>query len=328
LARAAEKLYWMARYLERAENTARLINSSTHVLLDLPLGATFGWASLTEIAGLDDLFLQHYPEPGEEASMRFMIADERNPSSIFSCVQGARENMRTLREVLPAEMWELVNSLYLYVRDNAEIACRTRRDRYMILNSVIERRHAIVGLFSGAMAHDLPYYLIKLGRSIERADMTTRILDLNSAVQFPQDEVAHDALKRRVWMSMLNSLSAYQTYRRLVSMHVHSSEVVGFLLHDMRFPRSVEHCLAEMGECLKQMPKSQQLQQMVALLKHKISQHQTDNLDAVALHEYLDLLQCDLGEVHNALIQNYFHAYQDAVPKTLPTQREMGFAEQ
>jgi uncharacterized alpha-E superfamily protein len=96
----------------------------------------------------------------------------------------------------------------------------------------------------------------------------------------------------------------------------------------MRFPRSVEHCLAEMGECLKQMPKSQQLQQMVALLKHKISQHQTDNLDAVALHEYLDLLQCDLGEVHNALIQNYFHAYQEAVPKSLPTQREMGFAEQ
>jgi uncharacterized alpha-E superfamily protein len=194
LARAAEKLYWMARYLERAENTARLINNTTHVLLDLPFGASLGWSNLTEVAGLDSLFKQTYPEADEEATMRFLIEDASNPSSIFSCVQHARENTRTLREVLPSEMWERINSLFLYVREHAASACRSRRERYLMLDNVIEQRNAIVGLVSGTMARDLAYQLIKLGRNIERADMTTRILDLNSAIHFPQDSVLRNAL--------------------------------------------------------------------------------------------------------------------------------------
>ena len=327
LARVAENLYWMARYLERAENTARLINSTTHVLLDLPLGASFGWANLIEIAGLDNMFHQHYPDANEEAIMRFLIEDDRNPSSILSCVQYARENTRTLREELPAEMWERINSLYLYVRKNAAIASRSRRDRYMVLNSVIEQRHAIVGLFSGTMGHDLAYQIIKLGRNIERADMTTRILDLNSAVQLPQDSVLHETIMERIWMSTLNSLSAYQAYRHLVSMHVRSRAVINFLIGDIRFPRSVEHCLSEIESCLKLMPKSQHLQNIVAQLRHKISQRHTGELGAVALHEYLDLLQAELGKIHDLLTYHYFHAYREELPSALPNRAESEFAE-
>lgn len=326
LARVAENLYWMARNLERAENTARLINSTTHVLLDLPYGATFGWKNLAEIAGLDDLFAQSYPEANEESIMRFLIEDERNPSSIFACVRYARENTRTLREVLPAEMWERINSLYLYVRQNAQAACSNRRERYMVLNEVIQQRHAIVGLFSGTMPHDDVYQLIKLGRNIERADMTTRILDLHSAIRFPDESVVREALVERIWMSTLDSLSAYQTYRRLVSMHVRSNDAIRFLLQDMRFPRSVSHCLGEMEAGFRLMPRSQQLQQLTALLRLKIAQHDSDDLDAVALHEYLDLLQMQLGEIHDALTQNYFHAWQGAVPQ--PALEAAGFAQQ
>ncbi|MDD5472493.1 MAG: alpha-E domain-containing protein [Sideroxydans sp.] len=328
LARVAENLYWMARNLERAENTARLINSTTYVLLDLPHGATFGWKNLAEIAGLDDLFARIYPEANEESIMRFLIEDERNPSSIFACVRYARENTRTLREVLPAAMWERINSLYLYVRQHAQAACSNRRERYMVLNEVIQQRHAIVGLFSGTMPHDDVYQLIKLGRNIERADMTTRILDLHSAISFPNDSVVREALVERIWMSTLDSLSAYQTYRRLVSMHVRSNDAIRFLLQDMRFPRSVSHCLGEMEAGFRLMPRSQQLQQLTALLRLKIAQHDSDDLDSVALHEYLDLLQMQLGEIHDALTQNYFHAWQGAVPQTIQTQEEAGFAQQ
>jgi uncharacterized alpha-E superfamily protein len=328
LARVAENLYWMARNLERAENTARLINSTTYVLLDLPHGATFGWRNLAEIAGLDDLFAKTYPEANEESIMRFLIEDEANPSSIFACVRYARENTRTLREVLPAEMWERINSLYLYVRENAQAACQSRRERYIILNEIIQQRHAIVGLFSGTMPHDDGYQLIKLGRNIERADMTTRILDLHSAISFPEDSVVREALVERIWMSTLDSLSAYQTYRRLVSMHVRNEDAVRFLLQDMRFPRSVAHCLSEMEACFRLMPKSQQLQQLTALLRLKISQHDTSKLDAVALHEYIDLLQMQLGEIHDALLQNYFHAWQDGVLPSGQAQGEIEFAQQ
>lgn len=327
LARAAENLYWMARYLERAENTARLINSTTHVLLDLPLGASFGWTNLIEIAGLENHFSRNYPDANEEAIMRFLIEDTRNPSSILSCVQYARENTRTLREVLPAEMWERINSLYLYVRDNAGLACRSRRDRYMVLNNVIEQRHAIVGLVSGTLAHDFAYQIIKLGRNIERADMTTRILDLNSAVQFPEDSVLHEPLMERVWMSTLNSLSAYQNYRRLISMNVSGNAVFNFLLGDMRFPRSVVHCLSEIESCIKLLPRSQQLQQIVAQLRSKIAQRNTEDLGTLAMHEYLDVLQADLAEVHSAVTQNYFHAWHGDGAGIKTDQSEFAFAQ-
>jgi uncharacterized alpha-E superfamily protein len=325
LARAAGNLYWMARYLERAENTARLINSTTHVLLDLPLGASFGWANLIVVAGLDELFKKNYPQANEESIMRFLIEDNRNPGSILSCVQYARENTRTLREVLPAEMWERINSLFLNVRENASTACRSRRDRYMVLNHIIEQRQAIVGMVSGTMSHDVAYQIIKLGRNVERADMTTRILDLNSAVQFPQDSVLQEALMERIWMSTLNTLSAYQTYRRLVSMQVRSSDVINFLLGDMRFPRSVEHCLGEIESCLKLLPKSQQLQQLVAQLRLKISQRQTDGLSANALHNYLDNLQAELAEIHDALTHCYFHTSHDGSQLVKSSQTEITF---
>jgi len=314
LARVAKNLYWMARYLERAENTARLINSTTLVLLDLPPGASFGWVNLIEIAGLDNMFQQHYPKATEEAIMRFLIEDERNPSSILSCVQFARENTRTLREELPAEMWEHINSLYLYVRQNAKIATRNRRDRYMVLNSVIEQRHAIIGLFSGTMGHDLAHQLIKLGRNIERADMTTRILDLNSVVKLPKDSVMHETLMERIWMSTLNSLSAYQSYRSLVNIHVRSRDVINFLVGDKRFPRSVEHCLSEIDSCFRQMPRSQHLLHIVAQLRHRIKQRHTGDLNALALHEYLDLLQVEMANIHDVLTYHYFHAYLDDPP--------------
>lgn len=311
LARAAENLYWMARYLERAENTARLINSTTNLLLDLPRGASFGWSNLIEIAGLDNLFKENYPDANEEAIMRFLIEDKQNPSAILTCVQYARENTRTLRELLPGEMWERVNSLYLYVRDNSSMACSSRRDRYIILNNIIEQRHAIVGLFAGTMPHDFSYQLIKLGRNVERADMTTRILDLNSAIEMPQDALMDESLMEPVWINTLNALSAYQAYRHLVSMHVRSGAVLKFLLGDMRFPRSVEHCLSEIEGCFRLMPRSQRLQQITVQLRHKIAQHHTSKLSSLALHEYLDVLQSDLGTIHNALTEQYFCPWKD-----------------
>jgi uncharacterized alpha-E superfamily protein len=328
LARAAENLYWMARYLERAENTARLINSTTHVLLDLPPGASFGWANLVEVAGLDELFETKYPAATEEATMRFLIEDANNPSSICSCVQYARENTRGLREVLPAEMWERINTLYHFVREHAPGACRSRRERYLVLDAIIEKRHAIIGMVAGTMARDTAFHIIRLGRNIERADMTTRILDLNSAVQFPQDSVLHETLMARVWKSTLDSLSAYQSYRRLVNMHVRSDAVIGFLLRDMRFPRSVEHCLSEMESAYSQLPRSQQLLQLTARLRHKVAQRVTDHFDAVALHEYLDLLQKELGEINDALAANYFHAFQADLKQLGKGQTEIVFADQ
>ena len=186
LSRVAENLYWMPRYLERAENTARLINATTHVLLDLaPAGRSFGWAVLIKVAGDWIRCSASIIRGHDEASiMRFLINDEHNPSSILSCMRCARENSRTLREVLPPVAWERINSLYLLVnRRSADAVDRTRR--YPLLDEVIERRQAVIGLLSDSMSHDVAFQFIKLGRYLERADMTTRILDINAAVLVP-----------------------------------------------------------------------------------------------------------------------------------------------
>jgi uncharacterized alpha-E superfamily protein len=139
--------------------------------------------------------------------------------------------------------------------------------------------------------------------------------------------VLHEAIMERIWKSTLDSLSAYQTYRRLISMHVRGSEVINFLLKDMRFPRSVEHCLSEIESCLKLMPISQQMQQIVAQLRHKIAQRHTDSLNTIALHEYLDRLQAELGEIHDALNHRYFHAYHEDSPPVESIRAEIEFSQ-
>ncbi len=155
LSRVAENLYWLGRYLERAENTARFINSTTQVLLDLPRDAAFGWDVLLKVAGLDEIFSEHYPQADEDSIVRFLVGDEKNPSSILSGIHNARENARTVREVLPMELWERINSLYLYARDNASRASEGRGPRIEVLQGVIGRRESIIGLLIGSMSQDI-----------------------------------------------------------------------------------------------------------------------------------------------------------------------------
>ena len=211
----------MARYLERAEDTARLINATTMMLIDMPRGASFGWEALLTVAGLDELFNTHYEEATETAVMSFLIQDECNPSSIFACISMARENTRSFREVLPRESWEWVNELYLYARTHLTKAL-DRRKRFEVLTEIIRRRQAVVGLLSGTMSRDEAFQFLRIGRNIERADMTTRTLDVSYALNLPREDSQYYDL---IWMSTLNALSAYQMYRKDIKLGVHCADV-------------------------------------------------------------------------------------------------------
>lgn len=317
LSRVAESLYWMARYLERAENTARFINSTTQVLLDLPRGASFGWDALLKVAGLDALYCQHYGLPNESDLMRFLILDERNPSSIVASIHSARENTRTFREVLPMEIWERINGLYLYIRDNAGRAAQGRSQRWEVLDGVIERRQSIIGLLSGSMSHDLAYQFLKLGRNVERADMTTRIIDVNSVVRLPQDAAAAELARERLWMSTLNALSSYQMYRQHVGVRVAGPAVARFLLTDPHFPRTVRHCLGEIENCLCDLINYEEPLRAARHAWKRLGSMDLDGFTPESLHEGLDLLQGDLAELHDVIARQYFTLYQ---PSSLPEQ--------
>ena len=303
LARVAENLYWMARYLERAEDTARLINATTIMLIDMPRGASVGWEALLTVAGLDEQFKKHYDEATETAVMSFLIQDERNPSSIFACIRMARENTRSFREVLPRESWEWVNELYLYAKAHMNQAL-DRRKRLEVLTEIIRRRQAVVGLLSGTMSRDEAFQFLRLGRNVERADMTSRVLDVSYALNLPREGSQYYDL---IWMSALKALSAYQMYRRHVSIRAQGSKVLAFLLSDPKFPRSVRHCLNEMRAALDELPGDKPLRTLRGI------QAGLDNADFRALakaglHDYCDTLQAGLAELSGDIADTYFRA--------------------
>jgi uncharacterized alpha-E superfamily protein len=313
LSRVAESLYWMTRYLERAENTARLINATTQLLLDLPRGASFGWDVMLKVTGLDPEIQALYAGHDEASIMRVLVNDERNPGSIVSCIRSARENCRTLREVLPRLAWERINALYLFTNERAHAIERTQR--YRILEEVIERRQAVIGLLSDCMSHDVAYQFIVLGRNIERADMTTRIIDIHAAVVVPGRPAsagAEDPAISLLWMGVLKSLHAYQMYRRHVSVHVRTAEVVNYLLKDPQFPRTVRHCMDEMNTCLAALPHNERPLQLLRVAQRRLNAMQVESLVPSVRHEYLDAVQTDIAAIHEQIAAEYFQMHEPA----------------
>ena len=170
----------MARYIERAENTARLVNTYHFLLLDLPRGTRVGWDILPVITGGYNQFSERYQRHDERNTVKFLLADSNNPSSLINSIAFARENCRTSREVLPGHAWEQLNELKLYA--DARIGdALPRRGRFSILTEIIHRCQQLTGLLAGTMTHDHAYDFIRIGRNLERADMTTRIIDVAAA---------------------------------------------------------------------------------------------------------------------------------------------------
>ena len=182
LSRVAESLYWFGRYVERAENIVRIVDVNAKLLLDLPRGIAPGWEPLIAITGSREEYLERFSGFDERDVLRFLIGDEDNPGSLLSSLLLARENARTMRDYLPREAYELANELYLYARDELS-AGLSRRGRYGYLKHIQRGTQSISGLLLGAMQHDAGYQFLVIGRVLERADMTTRVLDVRAAAR-------------------------------------------------------------------------------------------------------------------------------------------------
>jgi len=305
LSRVANRVYWMARYIERAENTARLINVNTHLLLDLPKRIRLGWEPMIDITSSRDYFYSLYDTAEERNVVRFMVTDNKNPSSIISALGMARENARTIRDIIPREAWEQVNELYLTTKANAQ-SIMTHRHRYDGLRSIIRGAQTITGLLAGTMTHDEGYSFLRMGRNLERADMTTRIIDVRSATLLPEMAEDLSPFENLQWMSVLKSLTAYQMYRREMRLRVRRPDVLKFLLQEQRFPRSFHHSLREVESCLNELPASEKLLKLVSRLQRKLMSAKPQELKQEKLHDFIDELQLGLIGIDNAISQTYF----------------------
>jgi uncharacterized alpha-E superfamily protein len=314
LSRAAESLYWMARYLERAENTARLINATQQLLLDLPEGASFGWDALTRIVGLDRLFQQSYARSDEASVVEFLLTSQRNPGSIQSCIRFARENCRVMRDVLPRDLWERMNSLFLASKRYSQPGL-TRKDHRQMLQELIYDRQSVAGVLATCMSHDVASQFIGLGECIERADMTTRILDIQSAILIPQ-QAGSDPAHAMLWVGVLNSLSALQMYRRHAASAgrgdggITGERVVQYLICDQHFPRSVVFCLDSIETHLAELPHNIDPLRALRTARRRADRTSPEDLAPGQRHDFLDAIQKDLAQIHDAIAREYFHLHQ------------------
>lgn len=305
LSRSAERLYWLARYLERTENTAKLVSVHMNLLMDLPKGVEMGWQQLLRINGAEANFFEHYKVASERNVSRFLLTDASSHGSVFSSLSAARENIRTTRELLPDEAWEQVNELYLFVKTDLE-SVTNRRSRVLFLKKILEGCQRFTGLLSGYMSHHHPYRFIRLGRNLERADMTSRILDLASLLLA---ESRSDELRQYetiLWMNILTALNALLMYRQHVRSRVKGDDVLSYLLQDKDLPRSVSRCLVEIFDSINQLPNNDLLPERVEALQNFVRHLETHDATQLQLRVILDDLQNKLGELHGHIADNWF----------------------
>jgi uncharacterized alpha-E superfamily protein len=305
LSRVAERLYWMARYLERAEDTARLINAYSHLVLDIPRGIVPGWNLLIDTLDAAPAFSGRYRKVSERNVIKFLLADTDNPSSIRVSISSARENVRTTRDVLPAQAWELVNELHLYVREAAE-ASLARTQRLEFLETIIAGNQQINGLIHTSVSRDHALWFIKLGQLTERADMTSRIVDVaTAAIRTP----AKDAIPEvpLLWANLLKSLSATAAYRRQIGPMLTPDDVIEFVLKRRQFPRSIVHCLDSIEETVAQLKAPDGLLRSLRQALRPITQFRSDIYEAPQdLHRLIDEFQIVLGDLDEAIHEIWF----------------------
>jgi uncharacterized alpha-E superfamily protein len=308
LSKVAERVYWAARYLERVESTARLISIYDKLLFDLPRSVKLSWYNLISINSLDADFAKRYSQRDERNVMVFLIADDSNPSSMLASIRALRENVRTTRDVVPTDIWYLINEMHLFVQAKSGQGVN-RSQRHEFLNQVIRGCQQILGVLFSDMPHDAPWYFMRLGRNLERADNTSRNIDAALAAiieTVDQDDILNS--RQIIWLNLLRSLNADHTYRRATHESVNGYSVVNYLLRDPAFPKSVKHCLNAISHTCAHLPHADGLAADLATIEQGIFADFDPTLTGQPLRDYVNTLQLHIMNMHQKIRETWFPA--------------------
>ncbi len=312
LSRVADSLYWINRYVERAENLSRFVEVSEAMALDCPPGSAEPWLPLIDASGDRDLFDELVPGASSPQDvMQFLVREPNNPSSIVNCIAIARENARQIREVITTEMWEQLNDMYWTLQESESFWQQPHQEQ---LRDIRRACQLFYGITDATLSRDLSWHFSRLGRLLERADKTTRILDVKYFLLLPSPDEVGGVLDELQWISLLRSAGAYQMFRQSLQQAIEPKAVAAFLLLNPIFPRSVRYCLERLSETLRIIRGSSlpgapdDLECLSGLTLARWSYTRIDELIAGGLHESIDALQSDLNQLHDLIEQRYFVA--------------------
>jgi uncharacterized alpha-E superfamily protein len=315
LSRMADALYWMARNLERADNTGRLIEINLLHLVEME-ESSFGsaqWRPLLRITGSEGLYAQLNSEReiDKESVVRFLTQDPAYSNSILQCVHLARENARVVRDRISREMWECINQMWLSVEKNLKnpLTIAQAPAFYFELRNRVARFH---GVTVDTMMRGEAYGFYRLGTAIERADMSARTLDVKYHILLPSAEMVGSALDYYQWAALLKSLSGFEAYRRIYPGGLRPVDVSEFVLFSEVYPRSLRFCIDRMGRALHhigfQSPETLTCQ-AYRVLKNSIEKSNADSVFKQGLHEFLQDILKQIANLHAALQADCFEAH-------------------
>ena len=311
LSRVAESIYWMCRYLERADNVARLITVNLNFILDQPTGQREQWEPLVNITADDAWFKQKYERADRHTVTTFLTCDRDYPNSIVSCLRAARENARSVREVISMEMWEYLNRFYLDVNQAVATGTDALYASQDFLSMIRQYGTLMAGCLDNTMSREEPWYFGRLGQLIERADKTSRSLDVKYFHLLPSVQDVGTSIDENQWSSLLRSASGFQMYRQKYG-RIAPDKVVDFLLLDRNFPRAMLHCVVRAEEYLHAISGapigsfSNAAEQRMGQLRSDLAYASTKDILLNGLHEYLDTFQLKLNRAGEAIHDVYF----------------------
>jgi uncharacterized alpha-E superfamily protein len=311
LSRVANSIYWLSRYIERAENVARFIDVNLQMMLDLPHGADEQWQPLISISGDDADFEARYRQASKDDVINFLALDEANPNSILACLRGARENARSVREVISSEMWEQVNTSYLNICANA--AETVKRSPYVFFTEVKKASQLFNGVTEATMLHGEGWHFYQMGKLLERADKTSRLLDVKYFILLPSVMDVGTPLDDIQWAAVLRSASALEMYRKRYG-PIGPEDVVTFLLLEPEFPRSIHYCLTVANDSLHAISGTpigmyrNSAEQNLGQLRAELAYSDRKQIMARGLHEFLDMFQSKLNKIDQCIFETFFAA--------------------
>lgn len=309
LSRVADSLYWMARYIERAENIARLIGVNLHLQLDLPLEPAYQWQPLIDATADTMVFRRRYKDATQANVVEFLTIDRENPNSVYSCLRAARENARSIRETISSEMWEQINSVYLQIQ--SQQAMHDPEIFPELLREIRFGCHQFQGIADSTMSHNEPWHFVRLGRRMERADKISRVLDVKYFILLPSVTVVGTPYDDLHWSAVLKSVSGFEMYRKQYG-RISPRDILEFLVMDLAFPRTIRHCIRGADESLHAITgapmgsSSCRSEQLLGLLCEQLDSTSVDRVLTGGLHEYLDGLQRQMNAIDESLFIDFF----------------------